>query len=198
MGPGTSQADLEDIAASAVGAAAVSSDHHVHGHGLDGGPDDGRDGLDGKSLGGGGGAHDQHDVTTREALTAELGRGEDHGNHHHDMLVEGGLDDASRLTRQGRPLSQSKRAQQNRAAQRAFRQRKEKYIKELEQRVGELEATNSTIESLRQENQELKDYILRLQTEYINNQDVPASIYPRRTGQSTSRASDSGAADKAE
>ncbi|KAK4450125.1 putative transcription factor kapC [Podospora aff. communis PSN243] len=63
-----------------------------------------------------------------------------------------------------RELSQSKRAAQNRAAQRAFRQRKEGYIKKLEQQVrefGEREANYKTIEA---ENHALRDYVMHLQS----------------------------------
>lgn len=158
----------------------------VSGHGDVGGDNDvgdvaGTDAVDSVDTKGLGGPSTSHggdtsaDEITRRAI-ASLSE-----SHHHDALMAaatgGDLDDESRLSRQGRPLSQSKRAQQNRAAQRAFRQRKEKYIKELEQRVRDLETANETVEQLRRENQELRDYILRLQTDYINDQDIPQSLY---------------------
>ncbi|KAF3904036.1 hypothetical protein AA313_de0208702 [Arthrobotrys entomopaga] len=56
----------------------------------------------------------------------------------------------------------SKRKAQNRAAQRAFRERKEKHLKDLEQKVQDLEKAS---ESTSQENKALKDQVEKLQTE---------------------------------
>ncbi|KAF3936791.1 hypothetical protein ABW19_dt0203322 [Dactylella cylindrospora] len=56
----------------------------------------------------------------------------------------------------------SKRKAQNRAAQRAFRERKEKHLKDLEQKVQDLEKVSETTS---QENKVLKEQIDRLQTE---------------------------------
>ncbi|EPS41511.1 hypothetical protein H072_4550 [Dactylellina haptotyla CBS 200.50] len=56
----------------------------------------------------------------------------------------------------------SKRKAQNRAAQRAFRERKEKHLKDLEQKVQDLEKVS---ESTTQENKVLKDQVEKLQTE---------------------------------
>jgi len=78
-------------------------------------------------------------------------------------------------SKNGRQLSTSKRAAQNRAAQRAFRQRKECYIKDLEAKVLELKATKETVESLRQENLQLRDYILALQSRLIEH---PSGVPP--------------------
>lgn len=91
-------------------------------------------------------------------------------------------------SRSRRPLSQSKRAQQNRAAQRAFRQRKELYIKDLETKVGELKSVKETMEALRAENQELRDYILALQSRWINQPGgvpTPPAVYTRRNEDGT-------------
>ncbi|KAM0282771.1 hypothetical protein ACHAQK_008757 [Fusarium lateritium] len=63
-----------------------------------------------------------------------------------------------------RELSQSKRAAQNRAAQRAFRQRKEGYIKKLEQQVRDYMDMEHTFKSMQSENYALKDYVLHLQS----------------------------------
>jgi hypothetical protein len=65
----------------------------------------------------------------------------------------------------GRVLAQSKRAAQNRAAQRAFRQRKDRYIKSLEQKANEYDLSHSIITDLRKENIYLRDYVVRLQNE---------------------------------
>ena len=64
-----------------------------------------------------------------------------------------------------RVLAQSKRAAQNRAAQRAFRQRKERYIKTLEQKATEFDLAQGIIQDLRKENVYLRDYVVRLQAE---------------------------------
>lgn len=93
------------------------------------------------------------------------------------------VDQPMNSTRRARPLSQSKRAQQNRAAQRAFRQRKELYIKDLETKVQELKQVKETMEQLRSENQELRDYILALQSRWINQPGgvpTPPAVYARR------------------
>ncbi|KAI0271581.1 hypothetical protein BC834DRAFT_967035 [Gloeopeniophorella convolvens] len=58
-----------------------------------------------------------------------------------------------------------KRKEQNRAAQRAFRERKEKHVKDLEDKVAELEAKNLTTET---ENQHLKELLKRLQDENVS------------------------------
>lgn len=63
-----------------------------------------------------------------------------------------------------RELSQSKRAAQNRAAQRAFRQRKEGYIKKLEQQVRELNEMEQSFKSLQSDNHSLREYIVHLQS----------------------------------
>ncbi|KAJ3396104.1 DNA-binding transcription factor yap1 [Lobulomyces angularis] len=64
----------------------------------------------------------------------------------------------------------NKRTAQNRAAQRAFRERKEKYLSDLETKVRELEEANklskgeSTLKLI-QENKQLKETIENLRTE---------------------------------
>ncbi|EGO59156.1 hypothetical protein NEUTE1DRAFT_121024 [Neurospora tetrasperma FGSC 2508] len=69
-----------------------------------------------------------------------------------------------------RELSQSKRAAQNRAAQRAFRQRKEGYIKKLEQQVRDYSEMEMSFKALQNENFALRDYILHLQNRLIDVQ----------------------------
>lgn len=96
----------------------------------------------------------------------------------------GGTQDMD-LSRQGRPLTNTKRAQQNRQAQRAFRQRKELYIKDLEAKVNELKQSKDTIDALRQENIQLRDYILALQSRLIEHPagvPTPPAVYARQTG----------------
>jgi len=69
-----------------------------------------------------------------------------------------------------RELSQSKRAAQNRAAQRAFRQRKEGYIKKLEEQVRELHALEDNYKAIQSENYSLREYIIHLQSRLIESQ----------------------------
>ncbi|KAI9760127.1 MAG: Nuclear actin-protein involved in chromatin remodeling [Chaenotheca gracillima] len=68
-----------------------------------------------------------------------------------------------------RELSTSKRAAQNRAAQRAFRQRKEGYIKKLEEQVHHLHALEENYKAIQAENYQLRDYIINLQSRLIES-----------------------------
>ncbi|KAK9544895.1 hypothetical protein V6Z96_006135 [Aspergillus fumigatus] len=73
-----------------------------------------------------------------------------------------------------RPLSTSKRAAQNRAAQRAFRQRKEAHIRELEGKVKAYESMGEAIKALQAENYQLREYIINLQSRLLDSQgEVP-------------------------
>ncbi|KAI8332736.1 hypothetical protein EDC96DRAFT_526456 [Choanephora cucurbitarum] len=57
-----------------------------------------------------------------------------------------------------------RRKEQNRAAQRAFRERKERYVKELEDKIKEIKAAHAIqVAQLEKENQELKSALKRLQ-----------------------------------
>ncbi|KAI9820351.1 MAG: hypothetical protein M1827_005973 [Pycnora praestabilis] len=69
-----------------------------------------------------------------------------------------------------RELSTSKRAAQNRAAQRAFRQRKEQYIKKLEDQVRDYNDLNDNYKATLAENYQLRDYIINLQSRLIESQ----------------------------
>lgn len=79
-----------------------------------------------------------------------------------------------------RELSTSKRAAQNRAAQRAFRQRKEEYIKQLKDQVKEFEQLCEMYKTLQTENYQLRDYIINLQSRLLETQGeippAPANI----------------------
>lgn len=79
-----------------------------------------------------------------------------------------------------RELSTSKRAAQNRAAQRAFRQRKEEYIKQLKDQVKEFEQLCEMYKNLQTENYQLRDYIINLQSRLLETQGeippAPANI----------------------
>lgn len=72
--------------------------------------------------------------------------------------------------KQKRELSQSKRAAQNRAAQRAFRQRKEGYIKKLEQQVKDYEEMEKQFKAREHEIYQLRDYIINLQSRLLASQ----------------------------
>ncbi|KAI9167049.1 putative transcription factor kapC [Paramyrothecium foliicola] len=73
-----------------------------------------------------------------------------------------------------RELSQSKRAAQNRAAQRAFRQRKEGYIKKLEQQVREFLEMEQAYKTLQAEDYALREYVIHLQSRLLDAQgEVP-------------------------
>jgi hypothetical protein len=90
-----------------------------------------------------------------------------------------------------RELSTSKRAAQNRAAQvryslrmpactnallfqRAFRQRKEGYIKKLEEQVRDYQVLSENFKAVQSENYQLRDYIINLQSRLLESQgEVP-------------------------
>jgi len=73
-----------------------------------------------------------------------------------------------------------KRKEQNRAAQRAFRERKEKHVKDLEDKLAELEAKNLTTET---ENQHLKELLKRLQDENISLKNTSFTFSVPRNGE---------------
>ncbi|KAI7856902.1 hypothetical protein BDC45DRAFT_502602 [Circinella umbellata] len=59
-----------------------------------------------------------------------------------------------------------RRKEQNRAAQRAFRERKERYVKELEDKIRDMqEAHTQSSERLQKENNELRETLKRMETE---------------------------------
>lgn len=102
-------------------------------------------------------------------------------------------DDTSDGRKAKRELSQSKRAAQNRAAQRAFRQRKEHYIKKLEQQVREYGEMEHNYKALQSDNYALREYILQLQSRLMDLQvELPQpppnlAINPPPTATSASR-----------
>jgi len=89
---------------------------------------------------------------------------------------ESGGDDNGSDNKKGgkRELSTSKRAAQNRAAQRAFRQRKEGHIRKLEEQVRDYNMLHESFKAIQQENYQLREYIINLQSRLIESQgDVP-------------------------
>ncbi|CEP61293.1 bZIP transcription factor LALA0_S02e11122g [Lachancea lanzarotensis] len=63
----------------------------------------------------------------------------------------------------GKPLSNTKRAAQNRSAQKAFRQRRDRYIKDLEAKAEEFDRLDAQVAALSQENESLKRYVIELE-----------------------------------
>ncbi|KAI9310996.1 hypothetical protein BX666DRAFT_1868742 [Dichotomocladium elegans] len=62
-----------------------------------------------------------------------------------------------------------RRKEQNRAAQRAFRERKERYVKELETKIKFMEETHSvSMQAVQRENMELRDVIRKMETELLS------------------------------
>lgn len=78
-----------------------------------------------------------------------------------------------------RELSSTKRAAQNRAAQRAFRQRKEAYISKLEKQVKDYGNMEEDLKALQHENYQLREYILALQTRILDSSDEIPPPPPR-------------------
>lgn len=64
-----------------------------------------------------------------------------------------------------RAVIPSKRAAQNRAAQKAFRQRREQYIKDLEIKAKEMEDWQEEMDNLKKENAELRERVLTLENQ---------------------------------
>lgn len=119
------------------------------------------------------------------------------------MSNDNPAEEADARNKSKRELSTSKRAAQNRAAQvrcrhrhlqrymyfmlirrqRAFRQRKERYITELEDKVKQFETMESDFRSLQDENHQLREYILSLQSQLLEQTREPSSApssSPRR------------------
>ncbi|ORE07678.1 hypothetical protein BCV72DRAFT_249308 [Rhizopus microsporus var. microsporus] len=65
--------------------------------------------------------------------------------------------------KKNRRVIASKRAAQNRAAQKAFRQRRDQYIKELEEQAKEAKESKQELNELRQENTKLKERVTALE-----------------------------------
>ncbi|KAI0040505.1 hypothetical protein FA95DRAFT_865223 [Auriscalpium vulgare] len=82
-----------------------------------------------------------------------------------------------------------KRKEQNRAAQRAFRERKEKHVKDLEDKVAALEAKNETTET---ENTHLRELLKRLQDENVTLKQAQFTFsVPRQQAESNVASSSS-------
>ncbi|RCI06998.1 hypothetical protein CU098_009002 [Rhizopus stolonifer] len=79
-----------------------------------------------------------------------------------------------------RTVIPSKRAEQNRVAQRAFRLRKERYVKELERKVKLMDDWKAEINALRQENQQLKETNVRLEQHLKQSKEQKALSLTKR------------------
>jgi hypothetical protein len=63
--------------------------------------------------------------------------------------------------------------------QRAFRQRKERYITELEEKVKRYQSMETDFQSLQDENHQLREYILNLQSQLLGqNKEPPSAAQP--------------------
>lgn len=71
----------------------------------------------------------------------------------------------SSKSKSSRSVIPSKRAAQNRAAQKAFRQRREQYIKDLEIKAKEMEDWQTEMDNLRKENKDLRDRVIVLENQ---------------------------------
>lgn len=79
-------------------------------------------------------------------------------------------------------VSSTKRAAQNRSAQKAFRKRRERYIKDIEAQAAEVPALKQTIEELRAENVRLRDYTIALQGKLIEVGSTDGFTQPDHNG----------------
>ncbi|KAH8734051.1 hypothetical protein BGZ61DRAFT_445748 [Ilyonectria robusta] len=105
-------------------------------------------------------AHPSQPATPLSPVQNDLGPTRTH-QHYHIMKTYVG---DSGTSEENDPLTpaQSRRKAQNRAAQQAFRRRKEKHVKELEAKLAELEAARQQVSV---ENERLKQDIRRASTE---------------------------------
>ncbi|EGW33492.1 uncharacterized protein SPAPADRAFT_60844 [Spathaspora passalidarum NRRL Y-27907] len=93
-------------------------------------------------------------------------------SHQHSFTMQpsrsaGSMPSRPTPAKNNRIVSTTKRAAQNRNAQRAFRERKDLYIKDLEAKAAEVDQLRQTIEELRNENSQLRDYTIALQSRLI-------------------------------
>ncbi|KAJ7226107.1 hypothetical protein GGX14DRAFT_423887 [Mycena pura] len=131
---------------------------------------------------------DEHDLK-RKASDDDLEEGPSHKAQH--TLSNGKKGAPSRRKSSGATTADDsrlqKRKEQNRAAQRAFRERKEKHVKDLEDKVAELEAKNDQANS---ENDNLRDLLSRLQNENVALKQNKQPAFTFTVPKSTESASD--------
>ncbi|KAL0144993.1 basic-leucine zipper transcription factor [Mucor lusitanicus] len=80
-----------------------------------------------------------------------------------------------------RAVIPSKRAAQNRAAQRAFRQRKERYVKDLEKKAKLMDEWKAEMDLLRQQNKELRECNMSLEKQIHQQQQQQSSTTMNQT-----------------
>lgn len=83
---------------------------------------------------------------------------------------------AEQPTRGRKVLSGTRRAAQNRNAQKAFRQRRDKYVKDLEATAAQVPDLKKTVEKLELENSHLRKYTMALQARLM--QLSPTEVFP--------------------
>ncbi|KAJ3751097.1 hypothetical protein DFH05DRAFT_1469931 [Lentinula detonsa] len=127
----------------------------------------------------------------RKADDEDLGEGPSQKNAHTMSESNGKKDKSSSSKRKtsGSGPDETrliKRKEQNRAAQRAFRERKEKHVKDLEDKVAALEAKNQQANA---ENDNLRDLLSRLQSENMVLKEASFTFtVPKQPTASTSTA----------
>lgn len=84
-----------------------------------------------------------------------------------------------------RIVSNTKRAEQNRNAQKAFRGRREKYIKDLEAKSKEVDQLKNDIQNLEAKNRALTDYICELQRQMLHTTNRNDPSNPNSSGTNT-------------
>ncbi|RCH86736.1 hypothetical protein CU097_000532, partial [Rhizopus azygosporus] len=111
----------------------------------------------------------QHDNTTNTNTNAPTWRilRERRQDPFHFMISRPQPSSSMDDSRKNRRVIASKRAAQNRAAQKAFRQRRDQYIKELEEQAKEAKESKQELNELRQENTKLKERVTALEHHII-------------------------------
>ncbi|GAQ39266.1 hypothetical protein AtubIFM56815_007694 [Aspergillus tubingensis] len=98
-------------------------------------------------------------VTSNEFSSQNVDRASYDGD---DQLLDQSLGRSSSEEKESLTPAQSKRKAQNRAAQRAFRERKERHVRELEEKVNNLENASNTLVA---DNERLKRELAKFTTE---------------------------------
>ncbi|EGN94090.1 hypothetical protein SERLA73DRAFT_78019 [Serpula lacrymans var. lacrymans S7.3] len=140
-------------------------------------------------------ANDNDDARLKRKASDDddMGEGPSSKNQHIDNMTaskKGSIGPARRKST-GNSQDESrllKRKEQNRAAQRAFRERKEKHVKDLEDKVAALEAKNEQAQS---ENENLKDLLSRLQNENLALKNAAFTFSVPKPGESSNPQSSS-------
>jgi hypothetical protein len=112
-------------------------------------------------------SHDMHIAhSPNQHIDPAIGGG---GGPGYPMPLDDSMEEMNDMRKGRRELSTSKRAAQNRAAQRAFRQRKEQYIQSLKDQVKEHQNLAANYETIQKENFSLRQYIITLQARLLES-----------------------------